>query len=96
MRGKPVGIENNRALAIFLLQAVGVKFCLLLTHQRVLAGALGFHHGQRPAIVAPKDIINKALTCSKGHAADFDFFEAIAAEGPACVFQVDVDVLLAG
>ena len=57
-----VGVEDDRALTVFLFEAVGVVFRLHLALGGVLGGFLAFHNPERQAVVRiPDDIIGAAL-----------------------------------
>ena len=90
-----VGIKNDGPLAVLRLQAIGIQFCLLLPYRRILAGALGLHQRQWFAIVAPQHIVDEADALVVGHAADFDF-NVQPGQLPACLFEQQVDEVIAG
>ena len=76
--------------------AINVAIYLLLPDERINSGPFGFHNGQRPAILSPKHIVGETLSGSVGHSRDFHFFDAVVAESPSGIFQIQVDVFLAG
>ena len=68
--GVAVSVEDDGALAVHFLQAVGVQFGLLFPARGVNAGALGFHQTEREAIIAPEDVIHVPHAAAKGHSGD--------------------------
>ena len=88
--------KNQRPLAIALLKAVGVELSLALPNHGIFAGALGFHNSEWLAVVSPQHVIDIARTRFIGHALDFLFMGAAAAQAPAGLLQVVIDVALAG
>lgn len=65
-----VGIEDQRPLALHLLQAICVQLGLLLADVRVLQRALGLNDGQRFAVSAPEHVIDEALALLVRHPGD--------------------------
>ena len=87
-----VGIEDDRPLAEFGFEAVGVKLRLLLSDARVAPGALRLDNAERLAVVAPKDIVDEAFARGGRHALD-RIFRVMARldEGPADFRQQEID-----
>ena len=92
----PVGVEDEGALPELHLQAVRVQLRLLLPDARVLPGALGFHYGKGQAVVAPEDIVHKALALVVGHSVYGVFAVLCLGEGPAGFAQQEVDEEITG
>ncbi len=86
-----VGIENHRALAEALLQAIRVQLRLLLSHACIPPRALGFHQRQGLAVVAPQQIVDEALALVVGHAVDLELAVTRLIELPARLLQQQVD-----
>lgn len=91
-----VGIEDERALPVLLLKAVGVELGLLLADGRVSGGALGFDQRQRLAVVAPKDVIDVSLAGVVGHSADFNLEVPGRIECPARFLEQHINIGFAG
>ena len=91
-----VGVEDQRALAVHPLQAVGIQFGLLLADAGAFGGALGLDQGQRLAVVTPQYIVHIALALVVGHAGDFHLEVHGRVQVPAGFLQQHVDEGLAG
>ena len=91
-----VRVENQRALAVHPLQAVGVQSGLLLADAGAAGGALGLDQGQGLAVVAPEHIVHVALALAVGHAGDLDLEVDGRVQVPAGFLQQHVDEGLAG
>jgi hypothetical protein len=91
-----VGVENQRALAVHLLQAIGVELGLLLAHGRIGGRLLCFHRRQRLAVVAPQHIVHVADALVVGHTRHFIFPVAGLIQRPPGALQVHVDQVAAG
>lgn len=86
-----VGIEDDRPAAVHGLQAVRIEFGLLPAHPRVALGALGLDDRQRPAVRAPKDIVDKALARVVRHPGDRKLPVPYLIQRPAGLAQQQVD-----
>src|SRR5690606_306492 len=74
------------------LQRVGVQFGLALPFPRISAGAFRLYQTERPAVVAPKHVIDEALARCIRHAADWKLgIMAGSGEGPTRFRQQQVD-----
>ena len=92
----PVGVEDDRALAMHRLQAVGVELRLLLAHRRVDGGLLRLHHRQRLAVVSPENIVGIAGARLGRHARHFVFTVLFQVQRPTGAFQSEIDNERAG
>ena len=92
----PVGVEDDRALAMHRFQAVGVELRLLLAHRRVDGGFLRLHHRQRLAVVSPEDIIGIADARLGRHARHFVFTGLFPVQRPTGALQIEIDNERAG
>lgn len=68
-----VGIEDNRALACFLFQAVGIEFGLVLPFAGIFFRSFGFDQGKGEVVGAPQDVIDDSGLAFIGHAVDLIF-----------------------
>ena len=92
-----VGIKDDRALAEFLFEAIGIEFGLALAGARIAFGAFGFDDAKRFAVVAPQYVINEAVAGVVWHPRDGIFgVGAFAGERPTGFFQEQVDKVVAG
>jgi hypothetical protein len=91
-----VGVEDHRPPVEPRLHAVGVKLRLLLADPRVPPGALGFHQGERLAVVSPEDVIDESLPRGVGHAADFELPVLGRSECPSRFPKQEVNEMIAG
>ena len=88
----PVRVKDQRALAGFSFQAVGVKFGLLTALFGIAAGALRLYHGKRLRVVAPQHVVRVAHAFAVGHAVDFVLgIPTRPVHIPAGFFQKQVD-----
>ena len=92
----PVGVEDDRTLAMHRLQAVGVELRLLLAHRRGDGGLLRLHHRQRLAVVSPEDIVGIADARLVRHARHFVFTVLFSIQRPTGAFQIEIDDERAG
>ena len=90
-----VGVEDHRPPAEPRLQTVGVELRLLLADPRVPLGALGFHQGERLAVVSPEDVIDESLPLGVGHAADLELPVLGRSECPARFPKQEVNEMIA-
>ena len=86
-----VGVEDDWALAVHRLQAVGVELRLLLPHLGINGRLLCLHHRQRLAVVSPEDVVGIADARLVGHPRHFVFTVLFPVQRPTGAFQVEVD-----
>jgi hypothetical protein len=86
-----VGVEDHRAAAERLLQAVGVELGLLLAHLGTLGGAFGLDHRQRQPVAAPQHVVDVSLAAVRWHAGDLELPVARFGQWPARLGEQQVD-----
>src|ERR1700722_20367860 len=92
-----IGVEDDRALAELLLQAIGIELRLLLSYPRISAGPLGLDQPERLAIIAPEYIIDKPFARSVWHPCDGEFRVLTwISEGPSGLAKQQVNERVAG
>ena len=87
-----VGEEDQRPLAVALLQAVGIELGLALALHRIAAGALGLHQRERFAVIPPEHVIHIAGAGGIGHALHLVLVGAAVAMHPTGFLEVVIDV----
>ena len=87
----PVGVEDNRTLAVHRLQAVGVELRLLLPDFRIDGGLFRLHHRQRLAVVSPEDVVGIADARLVRHARHCVFTVLVAVQRPTGACQIEID-----
>ena len=87
----PVGVEDDRTLAMHRLQAVGVEIRLLPAHCRVYSSLLRLHHRQRLAVVSPEDVVGISDARLVRHASHFVFAVLFPFQRPTGPPQREID-----
>ena len=79
-----------------MLQAISVKFGLLLADAGVAPRALGLYETERFAVVAPEDVVHETLARGIGYPTDLELAVAVLIERPTGFLKQQVDEVVAG
>jgi hypothetical protein len=94
-----VGVEDHRAAAGHLLEAVGVQLGLLLTDLRILLGALRLDDGQRKAVGSPEHVVDEPVARAAArdrHPDDGELAVAYVVQQPSGLGEEHVEEAVAG